>query len=568
MFCRVGVTSMTAAVHDALWFKDAVFYEAPIRSFYDADGDGKGDFRGMAQKLDYIKDLGVNCIWLQPMYPSPLRDDGYDISDFNAIHPDFGTVDEFQQLISQAHDRGLRVIADLVMNHTSDQHAWFQEARNDPASPKHDYYVWTDNPLKYAEARIIFIDTEPSNWTFDPLAGQYFWHRFFSHQPDLNYDNPLVWQEMFDVARFWLRMGLDGFRCDAVPYLFEREGTSSENLAETHGFLQELRRVIDAEFPGKVLLAEANQWPEDVIDYFGTPEAPEFHMNFNFPIMPRLYMALRREDRTAIVDILARTPAIRDDCQWATFLRNHDELTLEMVTEDERQEMWAEFAPDRRMRSNLGIRRRLAPLVDNGRAELEMLNVLLFSLPGSPVLYYGDEIGMGDDIWLRDRNGVRTPMQWSSYRNAGFSYAGQTGLYAPVISDSIYGYQRVNVEEQKHNPTSLLNWMKRTIAVRSRHKAFGRGGFTWIEVENKKLLAFVRRFQNETILCVINLGSSPQTGQLVMHDYNGGLLRDLFAGGSFGEIGLNPLAVTLGPRGYFWLEIVDPSDIAAANPSP
>jgi maltose alpha-D-glucosyltransferase/alpha-amylase len=556
---------MTAASVDALWFKDAIIYEAPIRSFYDADGDGKGDFRGMAQKLDYIRDLGIDCIWLLPMYPSPLRDDGYDIADFNSIHPDFGTLEEFQLLINQAHDRGLRVIADLVMNHTSDQHPWFQEARRDPNSPKRDYYVWSDDPLKYSETRIIFTDTEPSNWTFDPVAGQYYWHRFFAHQPDLNYDCPLVWQEMFDVARFWMRMGLDGFRCDAVPYLYEREGTNCENLPETHNFLRALRKMIDEEFPGKVLLAEANQWPEDVIHYFGTADEPEFHMNFHFPMMPRMYLSLRREDRTALVEILERTPAIREDCQWATFLRNHDELTLEMVTEEERQEMWAEFAPDRRMRCNLGIRRRLAPLVDNGRAELELLNVMLFSFPGTPCLYYGDEIGMGDDIWLRDRNGVRTPMQWSSYRNAGFSFAGATGLYAPVISDSIFGYQRVNVEEQKMNPTSLLNWMKRTIAVRRRHKAFGRGDFQWIEVENHKLLAFVRRYRDEAILCVMNLGSSLQAGQLKMQDYNGFVLRDLFSGGFFGEIGLNPLTVTLGPRGYFWLQIVDPSAPAASS---
>ena len=550
---------MTVAIADTLWFKDAVFYEAPIRSFYDADGDGKGDFRGMAQKLDYIRDLGINCIWLLPMYPSPLRDDGYDIANFNAIHPDFGTVDEFQLLINQAHDRGLRVIADLVMNHTSDQHSWFQEARRDPTSPKRDYYVWTDDPTKYAETRIIFTDTEPSNWTYDPLAGQYFWHRFFAHQPDLNYDNPMVWQEMFDVARFWLRMGLDGFRCDAVPYLYEREGTNCENLPETHIFLRALRKMIDEEFPGKVLLAEANQWPEDVIHYFGTPEEPEFHMNFHFPMMPRMYLSLRREDRTPLVEILARTPAIPENCQWATFLRNHDELTLEMVTEEERQEMWALFAPDRRMRLNLGIRRRLAPLVDNGRAELELLNIMLLSFPGSPVIYYGDEIGMGDDIWLRDRNGVRTPMQWSSYRNAGFSYAGASGLYAPVISDSIYGYQRVNVEEQRMNPTSLLNWMKRTLAVRAKHKAFGRGEFQWIEVENTRLLAFVRRYRDETILCVMNLGASPQTGQLMLQQFNGFVLRDLFSSGWFGEVGLNPFAVTLAPRGYFWLQLADPA---------
>jgi maltose alpha-D-glucosyltransferase/alpha-amylase len=546
---------MAIEERDPLWFKDAVIYEAPIRSFYDSNGDGKGDFRGMAMKLDHLQQLGVDCIWLLPMYPSPLRDDGYDIADFTSIHPDFGTVEEFQELIDAAHIRGMRVIADLVMNHTSDQHSWFQEARHDRNSPKRDYYVWSDDPSTYSEVRIIFTDTEPSNWTFDPVAGQYFWHRFFAHQPDLNYDNPAVWDEMFDVARFWLKMGLDGFRCDAVPYLYEREGTICENLSETHVFLAALREMVDREFPGKILLAEANQWPEDVIPYFGTEEAPEFHMSFHFPIMPRMYMSVKREERSSLVDIMQRTPEIRDECQWAIFLRNHDELTLEMVTEDERQEMWREFAPDRRMRCNLGIRRRLAPLMDNGRAEIELLNIMLFSMRGTPCIYYGDEIGMGDDIYLRDRNGVRTPMQWSPYRNAGFSGAGFSGLFAPVISDSLYGYQSVNVETQTRNPTSLLNWMKRAIRVRKQYKAFGRGSFDWIDEPNQRILAFSRTYGQEHIVVVMNLSSSPQVASLDLSSAEGTVPVDLFGNTPFPGVGSGRYNITLGARGYFWLRL-------------
>ena len=546
---------MPVELQDPLWFKDAVLYEAPIRSFYDSDGDGKGDFRGMVMKLDYLQHLGVDCIWLLPMYPSPLRDDGYDIADFSSIHPDFGTVEEFQQLIDGAHARGIKVVADLVLNHTSDQHAWFQEARQNRNSPKRDYYVGTDDPSTYDGVRIIFTDTEPSNWTFDPVAGQYYWHRFFSHQPDLNYDNPVVWDEMFDVARYWLSLGLDGFRCDAVPYLFEREGTICENLQETHDFLAALRKMVDTEFPGKILLAEANQWPEDVIPYFGTRDAPEFHMSFHFPIMPRMYMCLKREERSALIDIMKRTPEIPEECQWAIFLRNHDELTLEMVTEDERQEMWREFAPDRRMRCNLGIRRRLAPLVENGRAEIELLKILLFSMPGTPVIYYGDEIGMGDDIYLRDRNGVRTPMQWSSYRNAGFSGAGFTGLYAPVISDSLYGYQSVNVETQSRNPTSLLNWTTRAIRIRRQYKAFGRGKFAWVEEPNPKIVTFTRTYGSETILVITNLASSPQIASLGLANYAGIEPIELFGNCPFPRIGHDPYHVTLSARGYFWLRL-------------
>jgi maltose alpha-D-glucosyltransferase/alpha-amylase len=540
---------------DDLWFKDAVFYEAPVRSFFDANGDGKGDFRGMAQKLDYLRDLGVDCIWITPMYPSPLRDDGYDIANFTAIHPDFGTVADFKLFLDAAHARGLKVIADLVMNHTSDQHPWFQEARANPDSPKRDYYVWTDDPSRYSGARIIFTDTEPSNWTYDPVARKYYWHRFFAHQPDLNYDNPDVWREMFDVARFWLNLGLDGFRCDAVPYLYERDGTNCENLPETHAFLQALRRMIDTEYPGKITLAEANQWPEDVIYYFGTPEHPEFHMAFHFPVMPRLYMALRREDRAPIVDILRRTPEIPPHCQWATFLRNHDELTLEMVTLDERHYMWDEYAPEPRMRINLGIRRRLAPLLDNGRPEIELMNALVLSLPGSPCLYYGDEIGMGDNIWLRDRNGVRTPMQWSPDRNAGFSQASWSGLYAPVVSDSVYGYQTVNVESQRRTPTSLLNWMRRIISVRKQYKAFGRGSLEFILPDNPHIMAYVRQYEAETILCVANLARSVQCVELNLSAFEGAWPADLFSGNRFPQISGAPYVLTLPARGFFWFAI-------------
>ncbi|MEA2586115.1 MAG: maltose alpha-D-glucosyltransferase / alpha-amylase [Thermomicrobiales bacterium] len=540
---------------DDLWFKDAIIYEAPIRSFFDANGDGKGDFRGMAQKLDYIRDLGVDCIWIPPMYPSPLRDDGYDIAHFTAIHADFGSVADFKLLVDAAHARGLKVIADLVMNHTSDQHAWFQEARSDPQSPKRDYYVWTDDPSTYSGARIIFTDTEPSNWTYDPVARQYYWHRFFDHQPDLNFDNPEVWREMFDIARFWLNLGLDGFRCDAVPYLYEREGTNCENLTETHEFLQALRRMVDKEYPGKILLAEANQWPEDVIQYFGTPENPEFHMCFHFPVMPRLYMALKREDRAPIVDILRRTPEIPANCQWATFLRNHDELTLEMVTLDERHYMWDEYAPEARMRLNLGIRRRLAPLLDNGRPEIELMNALFLSLPRSPCLYYGDEIGMGDNIWLRDRNGVRTPMQWSPDRNAGFSQASWSGLYAPVISDSNYGYQSVNVESQHRVPTSLLNWVRRIIAVRKQYKAFGRGTLDFILPDNPHVLAYVRRYEQETIVCVVNLARTVQFAELNLSEFEGKRPVDLFGETRFPEISGGPYVVSLPARGFYWFRI-------------
>jgi maltose alpha-D-glucosyltransferase / alpha-amylase len=543
---------------DELWFKDAVFYEAPVKSFFDSSGDGIGDFGGLTEKLDYIRDLGVDCIWLLPMYPSPLNDDGYDIADFTSVHADYGTIDDFKDFIDAAHAKGLRVIADLVMNHTSDQHPWFQESRSNPDSPKRDYYVWTDDPTMYSGVRIIFTDTETSNWTYDPVAGKHFWHRFFSHQPDLNYDNPDVHREMLDVMRFWLNLGLDGFRCDAVPYLYEREGTNGENLPETHEFLRKLRRVVDDEFPGTVLLAEANQWPSDVVEYFGTEAEPEFHMAFHFPLMPRIFMAMRRETRTPIVEIMESTPDIAESCQWAIFLRNHDELTLEMVTDADRDYMYFEYAKDPRMRINVGIRRRLAPLIDNGRRQFEMLNSLLLSMPGSPVIYYGDEIGMGDNIYLGDRNGVRTPMQWSGDRNAGFSRADWARLYSPVIMDPVYGYQAVNVEAQSRLPTSLLNWMKRMIAVRKRYQAFGRGAIRFLHPENQKVLVYIREYEHETILCVVNLSRFVQYCELNLSEFDGWKPVELIGEIRFPYIGTLPYFLTLGPHAFYWFRLERP----------
>ncbi len=540
---------------DELWFKDAVFYEAPIKSFFDSTGDGIGDLAGMTERLDYIRDLGVDCIWLLPMYPSPGLDDGYDIADFVSVHSDVGTIEDFRVFMETAHSKGLRVVADLVMNHTSDQHPWFQEARSSPDSPYRDYYVWTDDPEQYAGVRIIFTDTNVSNWTYDQKAGQYYWHRFFSHQPDLNYDHPEVHREMLDVCRFWLELGLDGFRCDAVPYLYEREGTICENLPETHEFLAKLRRVVDDEFPGTVLLAEANQWPSDVVEYFGTETAPEFHMAFHFPLMPRMYMAMRREVRTPIVEVMESTPAIAEHSQWAIFLRNHDELTLEMVTDADRDYMYYEYAKDPRMRINVGIRRRLAPLLDNGRRQIEMMNSLLFSMPGSPVLYYGDEIGMGDNIYLGDRNGVRTPMQWSGDRNAGFSRADWARLYSPVIMDPVYGYTAVNVEAQSRVPTSLLNWMKRMIAVRKRYHAFGRGSIRFLHPENLKVLVYLREWEGEVLLCVVNLSRFVQYAELDLSEFNGWQPVELIGEIRFPRIGELPYFVTLGPHAFYWFRL-------------
>ncbi len=544
---------------DSLWFKDAVFYEAPVKSFFDSDNNGIGDFRGMTEKLDYIRDLGVDCIWLLPFYPSPFRDDGYDISDFVSIHPDYGTVDDFKALIDAAHERDLKVIADMVVNHTSDQHVWFQEARKSPDSVYRDYYVWSDDPTKYADARIIFIDTEVSNWTYDPEAGQYFWHRFFSNQPDLNYENPAVQEEMLNILRFWLSLGLDGFRCDAVPYLFEREGTICENLPETHEFLQRLRETVDDEFPGKILLAEANQWPEDVVAYFGAPERPEFHMAFHFPLMPRLFMAIRREDRMPIIEIMDRTPEIPNGAQWAIFLRNHDELTLEMVTDEERDYMYAEYAKDPEMRKNVGIRRRLAPLLENSRRKIELMTSFLLSLPGTPVIYYGDEIGMGDNVYLGDRNGVRTPMQWTNDRNGGFSRADAARLYDPLITDPVYGFQAVNVEAQERLPTSLLEWTRRMIRVRKRFQAFGRGSLEFLSADNRRAIAYIREYDDQVLLCVANLSRFAQPLQLDLSRFNGWRPIELIGETPFPPIGELPYFLTFGPHNFYWFRLERPA---------
>lgn len=532
------------------WYKDAIFYEVYVRGFYDSTGDGVGDFRGLTAKLDYLQWLGITCIWLLPFYESPLRDGGYDISDYKAVLPDYGTIADFKQFLIAAHERGFRVIADLVINHTSDQHQWFQDSRSSPDSPKRDWYVWSETDQKYSQARIIFTDTERSNWTWDEQAGAFYWHRFFSHQPDLNYDNPQVRQAMLDVVSFWLELGIDGFRVDAVPYLFERGETNCENLPETHEFLRTLRRFVEERFPEALLLAEANQWPEDVVQYFGNGD--EFHMGYNFPIMPRLFMALRQEDRRPIVEILERTPAIPSTCQWGMFLRNHDELTLEMVTDEERDYLYNEYAKDRRMRLNIGIRRRLAPLMDNGRRRIELLHGLLFSLPGSPFLYYGDEIGMGDNIYLGDRDGVRTPMQWTADRNAGFSQADFARLYFPVIMDPVYGYQAVNVEAQQRYSTSLLNWVREMIHLRRRHSVFGRGELNLIKPENRKIFAFTRSYVDETVLCVFNLAQSAQPVELELNDYEGYTPIEMMGDARFPLVGASPYQLALAPRGFYW----------------
>ncbi|HVE98422.1 MAG TPA: maltose alpha-D-glucosyltransferase, partial [Mycobacteriales bacterium] len=475
---------------DPHWYKRAVFYEVLIRGFYDGNSDGTGDIRGLIDKLDYIQWLGVDCIWLLPIYQSPLRDGGYDISDFFTVLPEFGTIGDFVDLVDAAHQRGIRIIADLVMNHTSDAHPWFQSSRSDPTGPHGDWYVWSDSDEVYSDARIIFVDTEKSNWTWDPVRQQYYWHRFFSHQPDLNYENPDVQEAMIEVLRFWLDLGIDGFRLDAVPYLFEEEGTNCENLKPTHEYLKRVRRDVDEKYADRVLLAEANQWPSDVVEYFGDDD--ECQMAFHFPLMPRLFMAVRRQSRYPISEILAQTPAIPPNCQWGIFLRNHDELTLEMVTDEERDYMYAEYAKDPRMKANVGIRRRLAPLLENSRDQIELFTTMLLSLPGSPVLYYGDEIGMGDNIYLGDRDGVRTPMQWTMDRNAGFSQADYARLYLPVLQDPVYGYQAINVEAQTRNSASLLWWTKRMIEVRKQHPVFGLGTFEELGSSNPSVLAFVR----------------------------------------------------------------------------
>ncbi len=539
---------------DPRWYKTAIFYEVYPRAFRDSNGDGHGDLRGLIEKLDYLRELGIDCIWLLPIYGSPLVDDGYDISDYYSVHPDYGTLDDFKELVVEAHRRGLRVIADLVLNHTSDQHPWFQAARADPQSPYHDYYVWSDTDERYAGARIIFLDTEKSNWTYDEKAGKYYWHRFYSQQPDLNYDNPAVREEMKRVMKFWLDLGIDGFRADAVPYLFEREGTNCENLPETHAYLKEIRRYMDEHYPGRILLCEANQWPQDVRPYFG--EGDEFQMGFHFPVMPRLFMALALGDRTPVVNILKATPPIPESCQWCNFLRNHDELTLEMVTPEEREFMWNFYAPEPRMRLNLGIRRRLAPLLDGDRRKIELLNSILFTLPGSPILYYGDEIGMGDNIWLHDRNGVRTPMQWNAGLNAGFSEAPPERLYAPPIADERYGYARVNVAAQRADPNSLWNALRRMIAVRKKHPAFGLGSAEFLEPAEKAILAYVVSAGEEQILAAHNLCGAPQKTRLDLSGRSGARLRDLFSGQDFPLQG-KLFTREMQPFETLWLEILE-----------
>jgi len=540
---------------DPLWFKHAVFYEIHVRGFFDGNGDGMGDLQGLAAKLDYLEWLGIDCIWLLPMYPSPLRDGGYDIADFYDIHPDYGSVEDFRALVDAAHQRQIRVIADLVMNHTSSDHPWFQEARSSPDSPKRDWYVWSDTDDRYADARVIFVDTEPSNWTWDPVAGQYYWHRFFSHQPDLNYENPEVRDEMLRVLRFWLDLGIDGFRLDAVPYLYEREGTNCENLSQTHTYLRRIRSEVDEAYPDRVLLAEANQWPEDVVEYFGRGD--ECHMAFQFPVMPRMFMSLRREDATPMYEILERTPPVPETCQWGLFLRNHDELTLEMVTDDERDYMYAEYARDPRMKLNLGIRRRLAPLLDNGRDEVELMHAILFSLPGSPVLYYGDEIGMGDNVFLGDRDGVRTPMHWTGDRNGGFSSADFAQLYLPPLMDPVYGYPAVNVEAQLRTPTSLLRWLHRFVELRKQHPVFGLGTYEPLQPSNPRIFAHVRRWEEDIVLCVHNLARSAQAAELDLAQFAGLVPEEMIGQTRFPPIGELPYLLTFGPRGFYWFRLVE-----------
>ncbi|MGH2538371.1 MAG: maltose alpha-D-glucosyltransferase [Candidatus Promineifilaceae bacterium] len=533
------------------WFHEAVFYELYLRAFCDANGDGRGDFQGALSKLDYVKSLGVDCIWLLPMYPSPLKDDGYDVADYTAIHPDYGTLDDFKAFLDAAHERGLKVVTDLVMNHTSDQHAWFQAGRRDPASPYHSYYVWSETGEEYAGMRIIFTDYEPSNWSYDPAAGAYFWHRFYSSQPDLNFDNPAVHEEMFRIVRFWLDLGVDGFRADAVPYLYEREGTSGENLPETHAFLKQIRRLMDAEYPDRVLIAEANQWPEEVAAYFGAGD--EFHMCFNFPIMPRLYMALRQGNKRPILDMWARTPPIPAGTQWLTFLRNHDELTLEMVTPAERAWMWEQYAPDPRMRINQGIRRRLAPLLGNSKQRWLLLNALLLSLPGTPIIYYGDEIGMGDNVALPDRHGCRTPMQWSAGKNGGFSAAGET--YFPANDDPVFGYQVVNVAVQERDPDSYLWATRYLLKARQSRPALQRGELVEVPNDNPAVLAFWRVSGDERVLCLFNLSAQQQTLSLELAEFQGRTLRDLLGRPRQGSqvIGDLPRVQILGPHAAHWL---------------
>ena len=542
-----------------LWYKDAIIYQAHVRSFFDSNGDGIGDIRGLVKKLDYLKLLGVNALWLLPFYKSPLKDGGYDISDFTKIHEDYGSMADFKRFINEAHKRGLRVITELVLNHTSNEHAWFERARRaKPGSVYRDFYVWSDTTEKYTDARIIFQDFELSNWSWDPVAKAYYWHRFYAHQPDLNFDNPSVHKAVIKVLDFWFGMGVDGLRLDAVPYLYEREGSNCENLPETHEFLKKLRAHIDTKHEDKMLLAEANQWPEDASAYFG--DGDECHMSFHFPLMPRLYMAMRMEDRFPLIDILDQTPTIPDNCQWAIFLRNHDELTLEMVTDEERDYMYKSFAQNPRQRINLGIRRRLAPLMDNDRKNIEMMNMLLFSMPGTPIVYYGDEIGMGDNYYLGDRDGVRTPMQWSADRNAGFSSAEPQQLYLPVVFNHDYHYESINVENNEKNPSSLLWWMRRVISVRKQYKAFSRGNIEFIDSNNSKILAFTRKYEDETVLVIINLSRYSQQAELDLSEYAGYVPTEIFSRNDFMPIEEHPYAFPLQFKNYFWFELRQPDE--------
>jgi maltose alpha-D-glucosyltransferase/alpha-amylase len=549
--------------NNSKWYKNAIFYEVHIRSFCDSNADGKGDLPGLISKLDYIKELGVDCIWLLPMFPSPLKDDGYDIADYFNIHQDYGTVEDFKRLIDEAHARGIRVITDLVLNHTSDMHPWFEESRKSKDNPYRDYYVWSETDEKYKEARIIFLDTENSNWTLDPTTGEYYWHRFFSSQPDLNYDNPKVADKMIEILKYWMDMGIDGFRADAVPYLFEREGTNCENLPETHQYLKRVRAVLDADYPEAILLGEANQWPWDLRPYFGgDPDDPtvpgdEFHMAFHFPVMPRIFKALKLADSTDIIDIMAKTPPIPDNCQWCVFLRNHDELTLEMVTEEDRELMWELYAPHPRMPLNLGIRRRLAPLLDNDRRKLELANSILFTLPGAAILYYGDEIGMGDNIWLFDRNGVRTPMQWTGEPGAGFSQAPPDQFWLPLIDNETYGYQTVNVAAQRADPNSLFYTVKHMIAVRKAHPVLSEGSYQFLQTGNKAVLALLRQNSETAILAIQNLSEQSQAASLDLSEFAGKIPVDILERKqeSLPEISAEPYVISLKGFDYFWLAL-------------
>jgi maltose alpha-D-glucosyltransferase/alpha-amylase len=538
---------------DNLWYKDAVIYQLHVRTFCDSNADGVGDFPGLTQRLDYLKDLGITALWLLPFFPSPLRDDGYDIADYTSVHASYGSLEDFKAFLLAAHDRGMRIIIEMVLNHTSDQHPWFKEARSSRENPKRDWYVWSQTDLRYEGVGIIFVDTETSNWAWDPISKSYYWHRFFNHQPDLNFDNPEVFEALWEIMSFWLNLGIDGFRFDAVPYLVEREGTPCENLPETHAIIRELRKRLDLTYPGKMLLAEANNWPVKVRAYFG--DGDEFHTAFHFPLMPRMFMSVKLEDRKPIIDIFEQTPEIPDNCQWCIFLRNHDELTLEMVTDIERDYMYDEYATDKTMRINRGIRRRLAPMMDNDRRRIELLNGLLMSMPGTPIVYYGDEIGMGDNIYLGDRNGVRTPMQWNGDVNAGFSTADPERLYSPVISNAVYGYQAINVESQIRSGHSILRWMKSLIKLRNSFQVFGRGSIQFLKPANHRVLAYVRQFGEETVLIVNNLSSSAQAVELDVRGFKGYVPIEMFGRNLFPRFGDTPYLLTLGPYQFYWFRL-------------